>query len=115
MKNIKDFSLHAIDWDLTPEQAVTMYLEWGNNDWRGEHPPVRSKGDVSQYFVVDSWQNPPVVRLVRRTSEGAEDLAAIPLPEDLLADFRAEHGNWRGVSAPTPAVKQWLKCELGQE
>ncbi|MDR2743748.1 MAG: hypothetical protein LBB66_00895 [Desulfovibrio sp.] len=115
MKNLKDFSLHPIDWDLTPEQAVTMYLEWGNNDWRGDHPPVRSRDDVSLYFVVDSGQNPPVARLVRRNVEGSKDLTEVPLPEDLLADFHAEHGNWRGISAPTPAVKQWLKRELGQE
>jgi hypothetical protein len=115
MKNLKKFSLHVIDWDLTPEQAVTMYLEWGNNDWRGDHPPVRSKDEASQYFVVDSWQNPPVVRLVRRTSEGAEDLTEFPLPEEFLDDFHAAHGDWRGVSAPTPLVKQWLKRELDQE
>ncbi|MDR3357799.1 MAG: hypothetical protein LBN96_02860 [Desulfovibrio sp.] len=115
MRDLKEFCFHDIDWELTPEQAVTMYLEWGNNDWRGAHPPVRSRDDVSLYFVVDSWQNPPVARLVRRGMDGAEDLAAVPLPDDLLADFHAEHGNWRGVSAPTPAARQWLKRELGQE
>ncbi len=23
--------LNAIDWDMTPEEAVRLYLEWGNN------------------------------------------------------------------------------------
>ena len=72
MPDLKDFALCNIDWNLTPEHAVTMYLEWGNNDWHAEYPPVRSKEDVSHYFVVDSWQDPPVVRLVRRNSERAE-------------------------------------------
>ena len=40
------FSDQQIDWNLSPEMAVTLYLEWGNNDWRSEHPPVRSKSDV---------------------------------------------------------------------
>ena len=32
------FADQQIDWNLTPEMAVTLYLEWGNNDWRSEHP-----------------------------------------------------------------------------
>lgn len=112
MAELKDFACCPIDWDLSPEQAVTMYLEWGNNDWRAPHPPVRSCDDVSWYFVVDSWQDPPVVRLVRRNSDTAEDLLELPLPEALLADFRAENGTLQSVSEPTPAIKAWLKAEL---
>lgn len=115
MAELKDFALCDIDWNLTPEQAVTMYLEWGNNDWNAEYPPVRSKDDVSHYFVVDSWQDPPVVRLVRRNSENAETLFEMPLPEPLLADWRAENGGWRGIAAPTQKIKAWLKQQLGQE
>ncbi|MBE6442664.1 MAG: hypothetical protein E7022_10205 [Desulfovibrio desulfuricans] len=115
MPSLKDFSLYDIDWNLTPEHAVTMYLEWGNNDWHSEYPPVRSKDDVSHYFVVDSWQDPPVIRLVRRNSEKAEDLLAVPLPEELLEDFYRSNGRLRGISAPGPAVLAWLKRELGQE
>ena len=115
MPTLKDFALCPIDWNLTPEHAVTMYLEWGNNDWHAEYPPVRSKEDVSRYFVVDSWQDPPVIRLVRRNSESAEDLVTVLLPPELLADWREANGGLRGVSAPTPAIKAWLKRELGQE
>ena len=50
MPDLKDFALCNIDWNLTPEHAVTMYLEWGNNDWHAEYPPVRSKEDVSHYL-----------------------------------------------------------------
>ncbi len=71
MAKLKDFALYPIAWNLTPEDAVTLYLEWGNNDWNAEYPPVRSKSDVAIYFVVDSWENPPVLRLVRRNSENA--------------------------------------------
>ncbi|MDD6181783.1 MAG: DVU0772 family protein [Desulfovibrionaceae bacterium] len=114
MKSLRDFSLCDIDWNLTPEHAVTMYLEWGNNDWHSEYPPVRSREDVSHYFVVDSWSGKPLLRLVRRNSEHAEDLLTMPLPPEMEADFRREHGQWRGIAAPTPAIKQWLRTELGQ-
>lgn len=115
MAELKDFSLCNIDWNLTPEQAVTMYLEWGNNDWKAEYPPVRSKEDVSLYFVVDNWENPPKIRLVKRNSENAEDIFTMPLPEELLANFQKQNGNLRGISAPTPEIKAWLKKQLGQE
>ena len=55
MAQLRDFSTLDISWNLTPEHAVTMYLEWGNNDWHSEYPPVRSKSDESYYFVVDTW------------------------------------------------------------
>ncbi len=115
MAELKDFSLYDIDWDMTPEQAVTMYLEWGNNDWKSEYPPVRSKEDVTQYFVVDTWGDEPIIRLVRRNSEKAEDLFSMPIPEQLRAEFSRQNGDLRGIGAPTPEIKAWLKKELGQE
>ena len=30
MAELKDFAMYDIDWTLSPEQAVTMYLEWVN-------------------------------------------------------------------------------------
>ena len=84
MNRLQDYALYDISWNLSPEHAVTMYLEWGNNDWHSEYPPVRSKEDVSHYFVVDSWGKEPVIRLVRRNlRQNAEDLftmAASPPP-----------------------------------
>ena len=76
MNRLQDYALYDISWNLSPEHAVTMYLEWGNNDWHSEYPPVRSKEDVSEYESV--------------------------------------HGKWRGISEPTPAIKSWLRHELGQ-
>ena len=108
------FADQQIDWNLTPEMAVTLYLEWGNNDWRSEHPPVRSKSDVATYFVVDAWQDPLKVRLVRRNSESADDLVTVPLPEPLVKAFRDEYGSLKGVFEPLPVIKDWLKKELGQ-
>ena len=89
------FADQQIDWNLTPEMAVTLYLEWGNNDWRSEHPPVRSKSDVATYFVVDA-------------------LVTVPLPEPLVKAFRDAYGSLKGVFEPLPVIKDWLKKELGQ-
>ena len=103
---------YDIDWNLTPEHAVTMYLEWGNNDWHAEYPPVRSKDDYSTYFVVDTWDAPPQVRLVRRNSEAAEDVVTFPLPDHLRDEFTQEYGKLKGIFTPTPGIKRWLKAAM---
>lgn len=109
---LKQFSHLPIDWKLGPEDAVTLYLEWGNNNWHGEHAPVRSKDDVAVYFVVDNWQESPSVRLVRRNSESAVDLISLSLPAELECAFREEFGSLKGIFSPTPAIESWLREEL---
>ncbi|MFP4474569.1 MAG: DVU0772 family protein [Desulfatibacillaceae bacterium] len=113
MANLTSFKDLLIDWDLTPEDAVTMYLEWGNNNWHSPHPPVRSKDDVSTYFVVDNWGTRPQVRLVRRNSDEAVDLATLDLPDSLVKGFHNEFGGLKGVFAPTDDIKRWLRGQLG--
>ena len=112
MNVLKNYRHLDIDWDLSPEDAVTLYLEWGNNDWRAPFPPVRSKEDYATYFVVDAWHTPPKIRLLRRNSEKLEELAEVDLPEKLATEFAAEYGALRGVFEPTSSIKAWLKAEL---
>lgn len=106
---LKPYSHLPIDWNLSPEIAVTLYLEWGNNNWHAEHPPVRSSSDVATYFVLDNWKDPVMVRLVRRNSEEAVDLVSFPLPEPYLGAFRKEYGDLKAIYEPTPDIKEWLK------
>ncbi len=113
MATLKDFATYDISWNLTPEHAVTMYLEWGNNDWHSEYPPVRSKRDESYYFVVDTWGERPMIRLVHRNSENAQDIYTMPVPDMLLPDFEKENHGLKGISAPTDNIKRWLKDEMG--
>ncbi len=107
-KLLKDRKLVCdIDWDMTPEEAVTLYLEWGNN-WSHGKNFVRSDKDSSVYFVVNAWERPPVVILVQRNSQEAKELASFPLPEELSNAFLNDiHHNY-GVYAPTPPIKKWL-------
>ncbi|ACV67550.1 DVU0772 family protein [Desulfohalobium retbaense] len=109
LSNYKDL---LIDWEMTPEEAVTLYLEWGNNHRRGERPPVRSKNEHSNYFVVSNWENRPKVYLVRRNSDGAEELAELPLPPTLGEHFQQEVGGHRGVYPVNTEIRQWLEKQL---
>lgn len=104
--------LNDIDWNMTPEEAVRLYLEWGNNWARGNYV-IRSKDDVSHYFVVNTWKGQPVLFLVRRNSEIAEDLARIELPRPVAERFMQSVGYNKGVYAVDGELRQWLQQELG--
>jgi hypothetical protein len=108
----KDLNLvNSIDWQMTPEEAVVLYLEWGNN-WAHGINLVRSKNDVSHYFVVNNWGETPVVYLIRRNSEEAVELASFELPESVRDEFKMSVGNNKGVYAVDGKVKDWLQKEL---
>ena len=103
--------LDSIDWNMTPEEAVRLYLEWGNNWARGNYV-IRSKDDVSYYFVVYAWEAPPVIYLIKRNSEEAVELAKIRMPDDIKKKFLDEVGHSKGVYSIEGVVKEWLKSQL---
>lgn len=76
---------------------------------------MRTPSDVTLYFVVDSWQDPPLLRLVKRSMAEAVDLLTMPLPKELLPAHQAVHGSWRGIASPVPEIVAWLKKELEQD
>ena len=104
--------VNRIDWSMTPEKAVSLYLEWGNN-WNHGIDMIKSPEDVSHYFVVYSWEDGPVVHFVRRDTQGAEELAVIQLPEELRQRFNDYWGGHKGVYALTEEIQAWLKDQLG--
>jgi len=103
--------LNAIDWDMTNEEAVRLYLEWGNN-WAGGNYVIRSKDDVSHYFVVNTWDGTPIIYLIRRNSEDAVELARIEMPGELQDHFLESIGHNRGVYSIEGEVREWLQREL---
>ena len=100
--------IDSIDWDMTPEEAVRLYLEWGNNWSRGNYM-IRSKNDVSHYFVLNSWGEKPVIYLVKRNSEEAKELAVIEPPDSLISNLQ------KGVFAVDGEIRSWLMEELDAE
>ena len=102
---------NKIDWEMTPEEAVTLYLEWGNN-WTHGKNLVRSKNDVSHYFVVNTWDTPPKIYLIRRNSEEAIELATILMTEKIKKGFLEWVGYNRGVYPLNDEVRAWLENEL---
>jgi len=101
----------VIDWDMTPEEAVTLYLEWGNNPANGRRR-IRSKNDVSYYFAVNTWEDPPRIYLIRRNSDEAIELAAIDMPETLRNGFLESVSHLKGVYGVNEEIRAWLEEEL---
>ncbi len=99
----------AIDWNMTPEEAVRLYLEWGNNWARGDGYVIASKSDYTTYFVVNCWNKPYYIYLIRRNSDEAVELAQFELPEQ----FERDVCELKGVYALDDEIKAWLKKELG--
>lgn len=106
--------LDAIDWDMTPEEAVRLYLEWGNN-WAGGKYVIRSKEDVTHYFVVNTWDKVPKIFLVKRNSEEAVELASIDMPGDLQQRYFSHHGRAKGVYGLDGELRNWLQQKLYNE
>ena len=74
---------------------------------------IRSKQDVSHYFVVNTWKENPVIYLIRRNSEEARELAEIEMPETVKNEFFKSNGHLKGVFAVDGKVKLWLRNKLG--
>ncbi len=101
--------IDKIDWEMTPEKAVDMYLEWGAG-WTRGNDFVRSGEDESYYFVIYDWETPPQVTLLRRDSKEVEELAKIPVDKELFFKSIEEGGRKAGVGVynPTKELKKWL-------
>ena len=102
--------VNNIDWAMTPEKAVEMFLEWGTGWIRG-NDFVSSSDDESFYFVIYDWETePPRVTLLHRTLEGAEELAKIEVPKELFEASCKEDGKRPGgtVHRLNRSLKDWL-------
>ncbi len=102
--------INSIDWDMTPEMAVRLYLEWGNvwTPGEGRRYTVKSKNDYSVYFVVNCWERPYHIFLIKRNSEDAVEVAKFGLPER----FEKPVCQLKGIYAVEGELRDWLKKEL---
>ncbi len=101
--------VNRIDWTMTPEKAVDMYLEWGAG-WTRGNDFARSGDEESIYFVIYDWEDPPQVTLLRRSSKEVEELAKIEVPADLVRASMDEFGHRPGVGvyALNHDLQKWV-------
>jgi len=111
LKDIKnDLNIvNSVDWEMTPEEAIALHLEWGQ--LRGQ-AYYRDHNSETVYFSINTWKNPPIVSLVRRKGFDSEELANFRLPERLEQKFMASNGIHKGIFAVEGEIRSWLKKEL---
>jgi len=107
-------TVEGIDLEMTPEKAVETYLEWGTG-WSRKNDFVRYAGQESLYFVIYEWEDPPRVTLLRRNTQGVEEIAQLEAPPELVRQSIEEAGRKPGVGvyAPNEPLKEWLREQLG--
>ncbi len=104
--------VNAIDWQMTPEKAVTMFLEWGTGRYNyKDYNWVNSHNDKSIYFVLFDWEGMHQATLIDRTMEGAEEVAKVEVPEDLFWEACKEDGYRPGVGVHplNRSLKEWIR------
>ncbi|MEF2232382.1 MAG: hypothetical protein V3571_15725 [Pseudodesulfovibrio sp.] len=104
--------LNEVNWDMIHEDAVTLYLEWGNNNYRDAmRSPVTRSGEYSVYFAIDTWDEPKVV-LMRMNNYGSTVLCSKKLPDGLAKALLEDLKGIKGILALTPPIREWLEKEL---
>lgn len=103
--------IDAIDWEMGPEEAVRLYLEWGNN-WSRGYRMIRSKDDASYYFVLNTWEDVPLIYFIKRATEGTVELARFEVPDHLKHNLKQSQPVRRGVYGLHDEVRDWLRHEL---
>ncbi len=112
LKNDRNL-VNEIDWTMTPEKAVDMYLEWGAG-WTRGHDFV-SGNDESIYFVIFDWEDTPQATLICRNMSEATEIAKIAVPENLFKEACEEDGKRPGgtVHRLNDKLINWLAHEIG--
>ncbi|MDA8163100.1 MAG: hypothetical protein M0022_09410 [Desulfobacteraceae bacterium] len=103
--------VNQIDWSMTPEKAVDMYLEWGAG-WARGNDFVRGEGDISIYFVIYEWERPFQATLLKRSSRDVEEIAKISIDHDTAQESFSEFGKKAGVGVYPLTYK--LKRQLSE-
>ena len=104
--------INSLDWEMTPETAVSIYLEWGTCFSMNNTYQRWARDEESTYFIVNTWEKPAVINLIRRNKDEAKEIATIQIPENLKNEFLDSVGHNNGVFALNKSLKNWLKNQL---
>lgn len=103
--------LNSVDWEMTPEEAIALHLEWGPLRDQSYYNS-RDNDNETVYFVINTWKKQPILTLVRRKGFDSEELGNFTMPHDLENEFMEDIGKYKGVYAVEGKVRDWLKKEL---
>lgn len=108
----KNYDLvNAVDWEMTPEEAIALHLEWGPLRSQAYYNS-RDNNNETVYFVINTWKKRPILTLVRRKGFDSEELGNFSLPNKLEKEFMKGIGKYKGIYAVEGNIRTWLKKEL---
>ena len=103
--------MSCLELDMTPEQAVSLYLEWGAFSKHGQGF-VRSGEDTSCFFTVDTWESPARVLLVRQSMSRREEIDEVAVPQALVDQIVEYWGGRKGTYAISEELQRWIRDQL---
>jgi hypothetical protein len=103
--------MSCLNLEMTPERAVSLYLEWGSS-WAHGRDFVRSEHDVSCYLKIDAWTTPARVFLVRQSTSDEKVIGEVDVPVELVARAVRSWGGRKGTYGLSEELKDWFQREL---
>jgi len=112
IKNLKDIPLdieNAINWNITPEEAIGLHLEWG---------PLRNQSFYHDnsietvYFCIDNWVKRPTLILCRRKGFDLFEIGKFDIPQEYIDEFNDMY-KWKGIYELSDNLKNYIKKEMG--
>lgn len=103
-KNIPLEIDNEIDWNIAPEEAIAMFLEWGQ--LRGQKYYVNSN-DYSIFFVVNTWHE-PVIFLRKVSTESIDILGTFKFPSKFIEGIYRHKGTYK----VSEELQDWIKKEM---
>lgn len=107
LKDIDQETLNEIQWEMTPEEAIALHLEWGPLRTQAYYNS-RDSDNETIYFIVNTWKQKPQLQLIKRKGFDSDTIGKFQLPRR-LAEF---YGNLKGVFTPDKATRTWIEDQL---
>jgi hypothetical protein len=103
--------MSCLNLEMTPERAVSLYLEWGSS-WAHGRDFIRSGHDVSCYLRINAWTTPAKVVLVRQSTSDEKVMGEVDVPVELVDRAVRSWGNRKGTYGLSEELKGWFQTEL---
>lgn len=100
--------VYAIDWEMTPEEAIALHLEWGPLRSQSMYNS-RDKDNETIYFCVNTWDEKKQLHLIKRKGFDVYELGKFDFPKEFKDDFQ---NTYKGVFEPTEELKNWIMKKL---
>lgn len=103
--------VNSINWDMAPEEAISLHLEWGPLRDQSYYNSRDSENETV-YFIISTWEEVPTLYLVKRKGFASDYNPIMELPERFRKDFMSDMGQFKGIYAPNNYIRMWLESEL---